>query len=185
MDEDETLFARRTHLAPEIDAGWRSTPSRRSRDLATAFRIPNAPIGDGANMPILPHFPGAPAFVRNPRDGFLPPGHPYRPRSRRPAALGPAPRLGEHTGADRIRARAPVAPPTGTADGDRLPFSGLRVLDMTAFWAGPSMTHSLAMLGADVIHLESTTRSDGVAHGRPPAAQPSRLVGAALRSSPR
>lgn len=44
---------------------------------------------------------------------------------------------------------------------DRLPFSGLRVLDMTAFWAGPSCTHVLAMLGAEVIHLESTSRPDG------------------------
>jgi crotonobetainyl-CoA:carnitine CoA-transferase CaiB-like acyl-CoA transferase len=33
---------------------------------------------------------------------------------------------------------------------------------MTAFWAGPSCTHYLAMLGAEVLHLESTVRPDGV-----------------------
>jgi crotonobetainyl-CoA:carnitine CoA-transferase CaiB-like acyl-CoA transferase len=48
--------------------------------------------------------------------------------------------------------------PHASAD---LPFRGVRVLDMTAFWAGPSCTHVLALLGAEVIHLESTSRPDG------------------------
>ena len=32
---------------------------------------------------------------------------------------------------------------------------------MTAFWAGPLTGHTLALLGAEVIHLESATRPDG------------------------
>ena len=32
---------------------------------------------------------------------------------------------------------------------------------MTSFWAGPSCTHVLAQLGAEVIHVESTARPDG------------------------
>src|SRR3546814_11246708 len=50
--------------------------------------------------------------------------------------------------------------PHTTGDGS-LPFEGLRVLDLTAFWAGPLTTHVLAMLGADVLHVESTARPDG------------------------
>ena len=33
---------------------------------------------------------------------------------------------------------------------------------MTSYWAGPLIGHVLAMLGAEVIHLESTARPDGV-----------------------
>jgi crotonobetainyl-CoA:carnitine CoA-transferase CaiB-like acyl-CoA transferase len=43
-----------------------------------------------------------------------------------------------------------------------LPFEGLRVADFTAFWAGPIVGHVLAMLGADVIHVESAARPDGM-----------------------
>ncbi len=32
---------------------------------------------------------------------------------------------------------------------------------MTSFWAGPLTGHMLALLGAEVIHLESATRPDG------------------------
>jgi len=43
-----------------------------------------------------------------------------------------------------------------------MPFAGMRVADFTAFWAGPVVGHFLAMLGADVIHVESVKRPDGI-----------------------
>jgi crotonobetainyl-CoA:carnitine CoA-transferase CaiB-like acyl-CoA transferase len=71
----------------------------------------------------------------------------------------PAPRLGEHT--ETYRDYLPSSRPPVADAKARLPFEGLRVLDMTTFWAGPSCTHILGMLGAELIHLESTPRPDG------------------------
>ena len=42
-----------------------------------------------------------------------------------------------------------------------LPLGGIRIIDATAWWAGPSSTHILAALGAEVIHLESVQHPDG------------------------
>jgi crotonobetainyl-CoA:carnitine CoA-transferase CaiB-like acyl-CoA transferase len=47
----------------------------------------------------------------------------------------------------------------------------VRVIDCTAWWAGPASTHVLACLGAEVIKVESVTRPDYMrfASTRPPA----------------
>jgi crotonobetainyl-CoA:carnitine CoA-transferase CaiB-like acyl-CoA transferase len=133
-------------------------------ELSTAFRIPNAPVANGANVTTFDQFTERASFVKNPRDGFTQPGAAFRAT---PALLGPpqsAPRLGEHTDHHRrnvIPRREDGGSTTGNDISATLPFAGLRVLDMTSFWAGPSCTHVLAMLGAEVIHLESTARPDG------------------------
>ena len=64
------------------------------RDLATAFRIPNAPVANGANVDSLDHFVARGSFIPNPRDGFTQPAHPYRmsPATLRAAGTGAAPR---------------------------------------------------------------------------------------------
>ncbi|MGC2797887.1 MAG: CoA transferase [Mycobacterium sp.] len=147
--------------AEEIYAWVEGNPADEIRELATAFRSPNAPVANGGNIASLEHFQVRGSFVRNPRDGFQQPGHPYRMQPAQLQPPRPAPRLGEHTARYRAASMVPQTVPTRSAPANRLPFSGLRVLDMTTFWAGPSCTHFLAMLGAEVVHVESASRLDG------------------------
>src|SRR3954452_18905951 len=54
--DDRSLFLNRTKLAPTIDAWVAERAVDEVLDLATAFRIPNAPIVDGSSAPTLEHF---------------------------------------------------------------------------------------------------------------------------------
>jgi crotonobetainyl-CoA:carnitine CoA-transferase CaiB-like acyl-CoA transferase len=158
--EDPKLFLDRTALAPTIDAWVAARTCDEVLDLASAFRIPNAPIANGENITTFEHFRVRETFVANPRDGAANPRPPFRLSAGQLRSPEPAPRLGEHS--------VVVASPFRTGDGTAaaggppgLPFQGLRVLDMTAYWAGPLAGHVLALLGAEVIHLESGRRPDG------------------------
>ncbi|MFJ8105703.1 CoA transferase [Streptomyces sp. NPDC096132] len=66
------------------------------------------------------------------------------------------------TGADRTPVRA-------TRHGSRRPraLTGLRVVDLSALWAGPLCASLLGRAGALVVKVESTTRPDGARSGHP------------------
>ena len=142
--EDRKLFASRAHLAPDIAAWVAQHTVAEVLDLAGAFRIPHAPIGNGRTIPETDHFVARGSIIRD-EAGVVRPAHPLR--------FTPQPRSGRAS----ARKTTSGAPRTG------LEFSmdGLRVVDLTAFWAGPLCSQVLGMLGAEVIHVESTTRPDG------------------------
>ncbi|MEE6136121.1 CoA transferase [Mycobacterium sp. 050128] len=124
--------------------------------LASDLRIPVSPVNNGRTVLNHPQFAARGVWGTYADGSFTHPLAPYRIDGRRPAPTDVAPSLGEMT---KVLAHNRIA--TGTDLAPRLPLEGLRILDATAWWAGPSSTHVLAALGAEVIHLESTQRPDG------------------------
>ena len=138
-------------------------------ELATLLRIPCIEVGNGETIPKMDHFATERFYDVNPAGGFLQPAPPFRMHppiagvadsaADGTAAVVAAPAVGP---AITAVARPPVRrAPDPLAPVGTFPFAGLRVADLTSFWAGPFFAHTLGMFGADVIHVESTVRPDG------------------------
>jgi crotonobetainyl-CoA:carnitine CoA-transferase CaiB-like acyl-CoA transferase len=121
-------------------------------ELSQALRIPAAPIADGATALDCPQYVKRGFFVEAGGQGwsFRRPGPPFR-LSKTPAKSRPV------LSSERSRGPRPV----GEIANPSLPFAGMKVLDLTTFWAGGYLTCYLGAFGADVIKVESIQRPDG------------------------
>jgi crotonobetainyl-CoA:carnitine CoA-transferase CaiB-like acyl-CoA transferase len=152
----------------EATAAWcRQRSTDEIVELAAAMRIPAVPVGHGANLPTHPQVVARQVLRR--AEGLpLAPRPPWRIDGAGPPPAGPPPGPPPPRDAARLRWSGSA---TGTSDGGWTitagpavgqPLRGLRVLDLTCWWAGPAATSLLAAFGADVVHVEATARMDGM-----------------------
>lgn len=165
LQEDEVLaqFAGRLMRFDEwnqiVHTWTRQKTTQEVVEEAAQLRIPVAPIGNGQTVPLQEHMVERRVFSRSANGRFLQPRRPYRLDDHNAPTPRAAPRLGVHT---KTATFSLPRPPQVAEASAELPLSGLRILDMTAWWAGPAAAHLLATLGAEVIHVESAGRPDGM-----------------------
>ncbi|OBA99452.1 acyl-CoA hydratase [Mycobacteriaceae bacterium 1482268.1] len=128
-------------------------------ELSQAMRIPAAPINDGASILDCPQYRDRDFFVDGgPEEArFRRPGAPFRLSKTPVPAPRPAPALGA---VDSVQWEDRSGDAAYVADAAS-PFAGLKVFDLSTFWAGAYLTCYLGAFGADVVKVESIQRPDG------------------------
>ncbi len=126
-------------------------------ELGQLFRLPIAALGNGSTIRDMEYVRQRGVFIRNPA-GFHQPRPPWLMSACAPAALGGTAALGEANDESPWSRSESETDPAHRG----LPLAGVRIVDLTAFWAGPAATHLLAAFGADVVKVESIQRPDGI-----------------------
>lgn len=136
-------------------------------DLCQTLRIPVVLLGNGKNLPELGQLKARDYYIKNLEGKFVQPSFPYRMEKTLPSIRRKAPQVGEHNSGIEWLAKDALQDDSASRNksGNGMPFEGIRVLDMGAFWAGPYVGCYLGALGADVIKVESIQRPDGFRFG--------------------
>jgi crotonobetainyl-CoA:carnitine CoA-transferase CaiB-like acyl-CoA transferase len=119
---------------------------------AGARRIPAVPVVPAGRLSQMEHFRERHTFVPASHDLPERPAPPFKVDGVRRYRNEP---VNELSTADSVWPARDDTPQS-------LDLSELAVLDVTAFYAGPYATQVLAMLGADVVHVEAPERYDGM-----------------------
>jgi crotonobetainyl-CoA:carnitine CoA-transferase CaiB-like acyl-CoA transferase len=147
----------RDWIRERIDPWMRQRTVDEIVELGALFRLPLAPLGNGSTIPDMDHLRTRGVYIDNPA-GFRQPRAPWLMSAAAQAPVRAAAAVGDADGISLWEARRST-PRTGSAEA---PLAGVRVVDFTAFWAGPAASHSLAAFGAEVIKIESIQRPDGI-----------------------
>lgn len=130
-------------------------------ELSQAMRIPAAPVSEGDTILACPQYAERGFFIEAATDAwrFTRPGAPFRFSKTPVPPPMPAPALGRD--AQAAWAESGARRRDDDVPNVALPFAGLKVFDLSTFWAGAYLTCYLGAFGADVVKVESIQRPDG------------------------